>query len=65
MASITIKFRNGDTKHFKHAGRPGGSYTKSVKYEGGVVTITDEYYREISYPLDLVQEVISEPHNGY
>lgn len=61
MSSITIKFKDGTVLQFKHEGRPGGSYTKSVKYEGAFVVVTDEYYRTTAFPASDVAEVISDP----
>lgn len=61
MSHIIIKMRDGTKREFPHEGRPGGSYTKSVRYELGVVVITDEYYRETAIPLDLVSEVKLDP----
>lgn len=63
MASITIIMRDGTKKEFKHADRPGGSYTKSVRYEGNMVIITDEYYRETAIPMDLIAEVKTDTDN--
>ena len=61
MANILIRFRDGTEKEFKHKGRPGGSYTKSVSYEGGMVIVRDEYDRRTAYPMDTVAEVIETP----
>lgn len=57
MASITIIFKDGTRRHFEHEGRAGGSYTKEVKYEGGFVIVTDEWYHTYAFPADAVQEV--------
>lgn len=62
MSSITIKMKDGTVRKFPHAGRPGGSYTKKVRYEGAFVIITDEYYKEIAIPATDVTEVINEPN---
>ena len=48
MASIYVKMKNGTTKKFKHKGRAGGSYTKSIRYEGGFAIITDEWGSEFA-----------------
>lgn len=63
--SITILFRDGSKREFKHEGRGGGSYTKSVRYEGGFVIITDEWYSETAFPQELVAEVRKSEHGGY
>lgn len=57
MASITVHLRDGSIEEFKHSGRTGGSYTKNVRYEGGFVIITDEYYNETAFPESLVSKV--------
>lgn len=65
MANITIKMRDGTKKEFRHEGRPGGSYSKSVRYEGNFVIVTDEWQRETAFPMDLVSEVSAERHGGW
>ena len=57
MASITIKFKDGTKREFPHVGRAGGSYTKSVRYEGAFVIVTDEYYNETAFPVQDITEV--------
>ena len=52
--------KDGTIRDFPHTGRAGGSYTKSVKYEGGMVIIEDEYYKRTAIPIIDVQEVIEE-----
>ena len=61
MADIRIKMKDGTVKEFPHRGRPGGSYTKSVRYEGGFVIVTDEWYAETAIPSELVAEVVKTP----
>lgn len=61
MADITITFRDGEKRKFEHQGRSGGSYTKSVRYEAGVVIVQDEWGKETAFPLDTVKEVESRP----
>ena len=57
MASITVKMKNGITKHFPHEGRAGGSYTKSIRYEGAFAIIKDEYEGETAIPAADIEEV--------
>lgn len=57
MASIYVKMKNGTTKKFKHEGRAGGSYTKSIRYEGGFAIITDEWGSETAIPMQDIEEV--------
>ena len=34
MANIRVKMKNGEVKEFLHKPRAGGSYTKTLRYEG-------------------------------
>jgi hypothetical protein len=62
MADITVKMKDGTVRNFEHRGRAGGSYTKTVKYEGAFVIIEDEYYQRTAIPAADVAEVIESPH---
>ncbi len=64
MSDITIKFRDGTERTFKHEGRAGGSYTKSTHYKGSFIVIEDEWGKETAFPAELVAEVITEPSHG-
>jgi hypothetical protein len=57
MTSITIIFKNGTKRDFPHEGRAGGSYTKSIRYEGAFAIVTDEFYRETAFPAADIAEV--------
>jgi hypothetical protein len=57
--SITIIMKDGTKKEFPHVGRAGGSYTKSIRYEGGFAIITDEWYNETAIPAVDIAEVKS------
>lgn len=61
MANITIKMKDGTVRDFPHERRPGGSYSKSVRYEPGFVVVTDEYYNETAIPAADVEEVRTKP----
>lgn len=61
MSNIMVKMKDGTVRKFEHAGRPGGSYTKSVSYEGAFLVITDEWYRRTSIPATDIAEVIETP----
>ena len=58
MADITIKFKDGTVREFKHEGRAGGSYSKSVKYESEWVIVQDEWYNTTAFPANDIKEVI-------
>lgn len=62
MSSVTIRFRDGTERVFEHEGRAGGSYTKTVKYEDGVVIVKDEWDKRTAFPLDLVAEIVETPN---
>jgi hypothetical protein len=64
LASITIIFKDGSKREFPHKVRAGGSYTKSVKYEGSFVVVEDEWRKKTAFPMDTVKEVIEEPHTS-
>ena len=62
MSNIYITFTNGKKKSFLHQGRAGGSWTKSIRYEGGFAIITDEWHEETIFPNRLIKEIKVEPH---
>ena len=57
MASIVVKMKDGTVRDFPHKGRPGGSYTKKVRYEGEFAIIVDEWYNETAIPAADIAEV--------
>ena len=65
MSNITITMRDGTVRDFPHKGRSGGSYTKSVRYEGGMVIVCDEWDHETAIPMDLVAEVVTTPNRSW
>ena len=62
MANIFITMKDGSKKEFLHKGRPGGSYTKTIRYEGGFAIVKDEYYEEVAIPRDDIKEIIIKPN---
>lgn len=65
MASITVKMKDGTVREFPHEGRAGGSWTKSVKYEGAFVVIEDEYQKRTAIPASDVAEVVERPNRSW
>jgi hypothetical protein len=65
MANITIKMKDGTVREFLHRGRAGGSYTKTLRYEGGMVVVEDEWGDRTAIPVADVAEVVEESHRGY
>ena len=61
VASIKIELKDGSVRDFPHKGRPGGSYTKKVRYEGAFVIVTDEYYKETAIPAADIKAVTTVP----
>lgn len=64
MANITVKMKDGTVKEFKHEGRAGGSYTKTLKYDGAFAVITDEWGGATAIPAADIQEIRTKPHYG-
>lgn len=62
MSNIVVKMKDGTEHKFMHAGRPGGSYTKSLRYEPGFIVIEDEYGKRISLPSADIEKVTETPH---
>jgi hypothetical protein len=63
--NITVIMKDGRRREFKHEGRPGGSYTKRLRYEPGFVVITDEWGQETAIPAEDISEVRTEPLRGF
>jgi hypothetical protein len=55
--NIMITMKSGEVKRFMHQGRPGGGWTKSIRYEGAFAIITDEWSREIAIPVQDIKEI--------
>lgn len=62
MSSITVVMKDGTRREFKHVGRAGGSYTKTLSLEGGFAIIEDEYGRRTIIPSQDIAEIVEEPH---
>lgn len=62
MASITIFMKDGSKKEFPYMGRAGGSYTNTVRYEGGFAIVKDEYNNETAVPSQDIAEVKVDRH---
>lgn len=57
MSNIKIKMKDGTIHDFPHTGRPGGIYTKTVRYEGMFVIVKDEWGKEIAIPAQDIEQV--------
>lgn len=57
MASIYVKMKDGTKREFKHEGRAGGSYTKTISYKGVFAVIEDEWGNETAIPSTDIEEI--------
>lgn len=57
MPSITVTMKDGTKREFPHAGRGGGSYTKSAEYKQDWLIITDEWGKRVVIPSSEIAEV--------
>ena len=64
MKNITLHFKDNSVQSFKHVGRAGGSYSKSIRYENGFVVIVDEYQNETVFPSDSISKIDIENLSG-
>lgn len=60
---ITITMKDGTKRIFKDEPRAGGSYHKSIRYEGAFAIVKDEYYRETAIPVSDIAEIATDPHD--
>ena len=62
MPNITVYFKDGTKQEFPHEGRPGGSYTKRVYYEGMFVIIKDEWGETTAIPVSEIKKIETTPN---
>lgn len=55
--NIIVKMKDGTVKEFPHLGRAGGSYTKTLSFEGVFAVITDEWYHKTCIPAADIEEI--------
>ncbi len=65
MRSITIKKKDGTVKEFHHKGRAGGSWTISIRYEGGFAIIKDEWGSETIFSAQDIEEIKTEQFTSF
>lgn len=67
MQKIVVKFKDQRPDFvLTERGRPGGSWTISVLYEGGFVIIADEWLKTVAFPADDLISVETTPTpSGY
>lgn len=54
---VTVRMKNGTVKEFKERGRAGGSWSQSLKYEGGFAIIIDEWGDQTAIPSEDIDEI--------
>lgn len=59
--NITITMKDGTVRDFPHQGRPGGSYSKRIHYEGAFAIVEDEYGCTTAIPAADILEVKTWP----
>jgi hypothetical protein len=64
MSNIVVTMKDGTVRKFMHTGRPGGSWSKTLKYEGGFAIIEDEYQQRTAIPASDIREVVETPTYG-
>lgn len=63
--NITITMKTGEIRQFSHEPRAGGSYTKSIRYEGAFAIVSDEWGKETAIPAADIREVTTDPGRRY
>ena len=65
MSNIVVRMKSGEVRRFMHEGRSGGSYTKSLTFEGAFAIITDEWYRRTCIPAEDIADIEETPDRGH
>lgn len=63
MPNITIRLKNGETKKHVERGRPGGSYTNRLTFDGAFAIVTDEYGNQTCYPAADIEVIDSQSND--
>ena len=64
MSSIQVTMKDGTLREFPHEGRPGGSYTKTLKLENGFAVIEDEWGKRTVIPAGDIAEITERPNRS-
>ncbi len=65
MPNITVTLKDGTVHEFKHEGRPGGSWTKTLELKNGFAVIEDEWGRKTIFPSEDIKKIETSPERGY
>ena len=57
MRSIIVFKKDGKKEEFHHQGRPGGSYSISIKYEEGFAIVEDEWDNQTIFPESNIDHI--------
>src|SRR5690606_14237506 len=60
VPNITVKLKNGQVKRHDEKGRPGGSYTNRLTFDGAFAIVTDEYGNQTCYPAADIEVIDSQ-----
>ncbi len=58
MSYIEITFTDGTKREWRHQGRAGGSWTKTLELQEGWATVRDEYGNTNTFPRDTIKEIV-------
>ena len=64
MANICIELNDGTVLNFKHEGRAGGSYTKTIRYDGAFAIVEDEWGKRTAIPAANIRMIEETPERG-
>ncbi len=57
MPNVTVTLKTGEIILFEDRGRPGGSYSNSVKYEGAFAVVEDVWGKTTAFPAQDIQKI--------
>jgi hypothetical protein len=55
--AISVTYTDGSKEEFPHKERPGGSWTNSIRYEGGFAIIKDSWGNEVAIPQSSIMRI--------
>jgi hypothetical protein len=64
MPDFHVTLKDGTKRDFLEKGRPGGSWTNSLRYEPGFVVFRDEWGGETAIPAELILEIRKDAGRG-
>ena len=64
MPTIVVTLKDGTIHQFRHEGRPGGSYTKTLELRNGFAIVRDEWGGETIFPSDNIKVITTSPERN-